>query len=80
MKALVEPSGRVAQVEEKEFPVAPPLKWVDCDTTVQPEYEFKNGKFKAPDRKLIAPRPRLDKKRATIEDLINELEARGIVV
>ncbi len=29
-KALVEPTGRVAQVADEAFPVAPPLVWRDC--------------------------------------------------
>jgi len=41
MKALISPneprySGyRVAQVEQQEFEVAPPLFWVNCDDTVK---------------------------------------------
>ena len=27
-------SARVAQIEENEFDVAPPLFWVDCDNTI----------------------------------------------
>lgn len=35
MKALIEPSGRIAEVTETAFPVAPPLAWVEVppDTT-----------------------------------------------
>ena len=35
MKALIEPSGRIAEVAETAFPIAPPLAWVEvsADTT-----------------------------------------------
>lgn len=56
-KALVEPSGRVAQVEPANpdpksggipFPVAPPLKWLDCDDTVVAESTWSGTSFVVP--------------------------------
>lgn len=38
MKALIDPRvGRVCEVSVSDFPVAPPLIWVDCDETVVPD-------------------------------------------
>ena len=51
MKALIsplEPRGggfRVAQVEQEEFPVAPPLFWVDCDESITAEMAYVDGVF-----------------------------------
>jgi hypothetical protein len=45
MKALISPleNNRIAQVSEKDFPVAPPLHWVTCpdDCTTDWTYEKK---------------------------------------
>lgn len=49
--SLIEPSGRVAQVVDGEsgcFPVAKPLKWVECPPGVSPEYTFDGAIFRAP--------------------------------
>ena len=47
MKALIEQSGRVAQVvaDDQSFPVHPSLSWVDCDGTVTDRHTFENGAF-----------------------------------
>ena len=47
MKALVL-NKEVVQLEEKEFPVAPDLKWIDCDNTVKVGYSYDGSKFAAP--------------------------------
>lgn len=41
-KALIEGS-RIAQVESATFPVALPLRWVDCALDVKPETHYWNG-------------------------------------
>jgi hypothetical protein len=50
MKALIEPSGRVAQIvaDADEFPVHKDLVWVDCDNTVTTEYTHDGAVFVAP--------------------------------
>lgn len=50
MKALIDPrSNRVCQVADAEFPVAPPLVWVDCDETVVPDVTtYVDGAFVQP--------------------------------
>ena len=50
MKALVEQSGRVAQIEADgdEFPVHKSLSWVDCDGTVTTEHTYDGAVFVAP--------------------------------
>ena len=56
MKALISPnevfeSGiRVAQVEadDKVFPVAPPMFWIDCPEDVTPQWTYVDGDFIAP--------------------------------
>jgi hypothetical protein len=58
MKALISPleqrerGVRVAQVEQEEFPVAPPLFWVDCDDTVHADMIYVDEVFVEP-----APEP-----------------------
>ena len=47
MKALVL-NKEVVQLEEKEFPVAPDLKWIDWDNTVKVGYSYDGSKFAAP--------------------------------
>jgi hypothetical protein len=51
-KALVEPSGRIAQVEDVNldpesggvpFPVAEPLRWVDCEDATKEQTHHFNG-------------------------------------
>ena len=36
-RALIDPSGRIAQVEAVDFPVAAPFFWVDCPDGCTPE-------------------------------------------
>jgi hypothetical protein len=50
MKALIEQSGRVAQVVEDgdTFLVHESLSWVDCDGTVTPEHTYDGAQFVAP--------------------------------
>ena len=47
--ALVEESGRVAQVEPTEaFELALPFRWVPCGGEVEPEWTFQGGRFTPP--------------------------------
>lgn len=57
MKALISPdeSGRVVQIENKTFPVAEPLFWIDCPVGVTPEFRFADGEFIPPDQPEITP-------------------------
>lgn len=48
-KALVH-GTRVCQIEDQEFPVAPPLRWIDCDDAVTTSHTFDGEQF-------IPPRP-----------------------
>lgn len=45
--ALIEPNNRIAQVSDSEFPVAPPLQWVQCDDDVTTEWTY-DGTFHVP--------------------------------
>lgn len=95
MKALVQESGRVAQVEPdgKEFPVAPPLQWrlIPSGLDVRPDwtYDFATDSFTAP------PPPRLPSWRElrrheyddefgslgeVVDVMFNELATRGASV
>lgn len=47
MKALIL-NEQVVQVEEQEFPVAPPLYWVDCQNEVQAGWKYENNVFIEP--------------------------------
>lgn len=50
MKALISPleNNRIVEIAEKEFPVAPPLYWVDCPDDCTTLYEYKDKKFIKP--------------------------------
>jgi len=50
MKALISPleNNRIVEVSQKEFPVAPPLYWLDCSPEVTTEYTFNEKGFNAP--------------------------------
>lgn len=41
--ALIELPNRVAQVEKEPFPVAPPLRWVECEDAATPETHIFDG-------------------------------------
>ena len=43
--ASVENGQRVAQVEEVEFDVAPPLHWVNCPDDAQPDLWYYNAEY-----------------------------------
>lgn len=60
MKALVEPSGRIAEICAREFPVAPPLSWIEVpnNVPVTPHWRVENNAFIEPPSELqeqIAP-------------------------
>ncbi len=41
--ALVEPSGRIAQIEQAPFPVAAPLQWVEVADEVMAAWNYRDG-------------------------------------
>ena len=51
-KALIDPEGRIAQVEFEElFPVEPPMAWVDCpDDCLAYAWTYSEGVFSPPDQ------------------------------
>lgn len=53
--ALIVPqqNNRIAQVENEQFPVAPPLYWVDCEDDVDLSWSYENKKFVPPITKPI---------------------------
>lgn len=50
MKALISPleNNRIAEIAEKEFPVAPPLYWIDCDDDCTTEHIYDGKKIIKP--------------------------------
>ena len=48
MKALIEPSGRIAEIRADIFPVHEALIWVDCTEDITTHHKFENGIFIAP--------------------------------
>lgn len=54
-RALVEPSGRVAQVEDRDFPVAPPLVWMDCPDDCKADDRYSGGAFVQPTPAVVRP-------------------------
>lgn len=64
-RALIEPTGRVAQVVApgSEFPVAPPLAWVDAPDTATADDSYDGGAFvprPTPPRRTAAERAELE--------------------
>ena len=47
MKALIH-ENMVCQIEETEFPVAPPLIWVECGDDVETAWTYDGSSFSAP--------------------------------
>ncbi len=54
-KALIDPDGRIAQVEFEElFPVEPPMTWVDCPDDCQAySWKLQDGVFLPPDQAVM---------------------------
>ena len=48
MKALIDPNGLVAQLENKEFPVHEDWKWVEASANVESGWRYEKGSFIAP--------------------------------
>lgn len=46
--ALVEPGGRIAQIEIDIFEIAPPYEWIECPKKVDESYIYTEGKFVDP--------------------------------
>lgn len=59
-RALVEPSGRVAQVADKDFPVHPSLVWRDCPDDTTTAHRWNGATFDPPPAPRPPPPPRLD--------------------
>jgi hypothetical protein len=50
MKALISPleNNRIAEIAEKDFPVAQPLYWIDCPDDCTANYTYDGKKFIQP--------------------------------
>ena len=59
MKALIEPSGRIAEICADIFPVHESLRWVDCTEDITPEHKFSDGVFISPVPLVDVPVPSL---------------------
>lgn len=55
MKALISPqeNNRIAQVSPEDFPIAPPLFWVDCPEDITTEWTYDDSGFQEP----VVPAP-----------------------
>lgn len=75
MKALIH-GERICQIEEKEFPVAPPLTWVDVpdDTTTWDTYVKGKVVKYVPVEELDIPSP-LEMRIKALEEKITKVEA-----
>jgi hypothetical protein len=69
MKALIH-NEKVIQVTDKEFPVSPSLKWVDCPEDVTTRHEYKAGKFVSPE---VEPKIEPDETEALIRREMREM-------
>jgi hypothetical protein len=45
MKALIEPSGRIAEIREDTFPVHESLTWIDAPEHITTFHKYENGVF-----------------------------------
>lgn len=48
MKALIEPSGRIAEIRTDTFPVHESLRWVDCAEDITTLHKYIDGVFVEP--------------------------------
>ena len=48
MKALIEPSGRIAEISTDTFPVHESLIWIDCPEGITTLHRFEGGIFISP--------------------------------
>jgi len=48
MKALIEPSGRIAEIRTDTFPVHESLIWIDCPENITTLHKFIDGVFVEP--------------------------------
>jgi len=48
MKALIEPSGRIAEIRANTFPVHEALRWIDCTEDITTQHKFIDGVFISP--------------------------------
>jgi hypothetical protein len=71
--ALVQSDGRIAQIEDKTFPVADPLRWVEVpdDTTTRHRYEG--------DQVVAPPAPVSEPMVSEIDAIISVLINKGVV-
>lgn len=71
MKALISPqeNNRIAQVSPEDFPIAPPLFWVDCPEDITTEWTYDDSGFQEPvvPEVVTPPAP-------TVEDLLAQLQ------
>lgn len=73
MKALINPlqNNIVVEVTDKQFDVANPLFWVDCDNTIVAyEYQYIENQFV----KYVPPAPTADENKATAVSLLQETD------
>ena len=57
MKALIEPSGRIAEVRADTFPVHESLRWVDCTEDITTQHKFIDGVFINPTPMVVVDAP-----------------------
>jgi O-acetylhomoserine/O-acetylserine sulfhydrylase-like pyridoxal-dependent enzyme len=78
-KALVEASGRIAQIVEAAamFPVASGLKWVDVDDTVTTDHKVNGKQIEPPPARVEAPTtPTLEQRVAALEAELEKLKGK----
>ena len=69
MKALIL-NNKIVQIADKEFPVAPSLKWVDCEDDVTTKHGYNKGKFSEPEPEI---QEQLDETEVLIQQEIRNL-------
>lgn len=61
MKALISPqeNNRIVEVKanNKTFPIAEPLHWIDCPNNCSTEWTYVNGEFIEPEPAPLPPNP-----------------------
>jgi hypothetical protein len=68
--ALIEPSGRIAEIASEPFPVAAPLQWVEVADEVTTAWRYENGAALAPELE-----PEFEPEQPSLEERIAALEA-----
>lgn len=75
--ALIEPSGRIAEIATEAFPVHPSLRWIECPDDTTARHVWDGSAFAAPPPPPVLERPRdLAAELDALKERVGSLESR----